>query len=425
MSKGKQHEAEASEGARRATAEASASWALVGTGRWSARRKVSVVIEVLKGESLESLSRRHGVTAAKLSQWRDDFVAGGEARLKHREVAVEGADTRRLKSVVADLATDKALLAEKIRHLEAGRPLGWWRFEAMSHETSPSTHRPYGIARVTRVWQVPRSTVYAQRNRRARPTPVAKRGPKPPQSDAELTAAVRAVIAASPFHGEGHRKIWARLRVQGLRTSKRRDVGRDARCRLARPCAAAHAGRRPSPRRHHRHRQSQRDVGHRCDGHRDAGGRPRHDLRAIDHCTAECVGLHAAKYGTRFRWSRCARASEITSGTMAAGVASGLTMRHDHGSQYMSNDFHAELRFLGIVSSPAFVRQPEGNGCIERFFRTLKEQLLWVRHFTDVEDLQQALRTFKETYNQQWLIERLGFRAPAVVRRAFALTTAA
>ena len=34
-----------------------------------------------------------------------------------------------------------------------------------------------------------------------------------------------------------------------------------------------------------------------------------------------------------------------------------------------SNDFHAELRFLGIVSSPAFVRQPEGNGCIERFFR--------------------------------------------------------
>ena len=63
----------------------------------------------------------------KLSQWRDDFVAGGEARLKHREVAGEGADTRRLKSVVADLATDKALLAEKIRHLEAGRPLGWWR----------------------------------------------------------------------------------------------------------------------------------------------------------------------------------------------------------------------------------------------------------------------------------------------------------
>jgi transposase-like protein len=117
----------ASEGARRATGEASASSALVGRGRWSARRKVSVVLELLRGADLESVSRRHGVTAAKLSQWREEFLAGGEARLKHREEAVEDEDTRRLKSVVADLATDKALLVEKIRHLEAGRPLGWWR----------------------------------------------------------------------------------------------------------------------------------------------------------------------------------------------------------------------------------------------------------------------------------------------------------
>ena len=65
----------------------------------------------------------------------------------------------------------------------------------------------------------------------------------------------------------------------------------------------------------------------------------------------------------------------------------------------MSDDFQAEFRFLGLVASPAFVRQPEGNGSIERFFRTLKEQLLWVRHFPDVEDQQQALRTFKETTN--------------------------
>lgn len=127
MSKQKPGEAGASEGARRATGEASASSALVGRGRWSARRKVSVVLELLRGADLESVSRRQGVTAAKLSQWRDEFLAGGEARLKHREEAIEDEDTRRLKSVVADLATDKALLVEKIRHLEAGRPLGWWR----------------------------------------------------------------------------------------------------------------------------------------------------------------------------------------------------------------------------------------------------------------------------------------------------------
>jgi hypothetical protein len=126
MSKQKPGEAGASEGARRATGEASAS-PTRGSGRWSSRRKVSVVLEVLRGADLESLSRRHGVTAARISEWRDEFLAGGEDRLKYREVSAEDEETRRLKSVVADLATEKDLLKEKIRHLEAGRPLGWWR----------------------------------------------------------------------------------------------------------------------------------------------------------------------------------------------------------------------------------------------------------------------------------------------------------
>ncbi len=46
---------------------------------------------------------------------------------------------------------------------------------------------------------------------------------------------------------------------------------------------------------------------------------------------------------------------------------------------------------MGIESSPAFVRQPEGNGVAERFIRTLKEQLLWVRRFATVEELRLAL----------------------------------
>jgi len=127
MSRQKPGEAGASEGARRATGEASASSTRTGRGRWSARRKMSVVLEFLRGADLESLSRRHGVTAATLSAWRDDVLARGEAGLKRREVAVEAEETRRLKSVVAELATEKELLKEKIRHLEANGPLGWWR----------------------------------------------------------------------------------------------------------------------------------------------------------------------------------------------------------------------------------------------------------------------------------------------------------
>src|ERR1700753_2112127 len=100
-------------------------------------------------------------------------------------------------------------------------------------------------------------------------------------------------------------------------------------------------------------------------------------------------------------------------GGFAANVAHGLAVRHDHGSQYMSDHFQREIAFLGIESSPAFVRAPEGNGCAERFIRTLKENLLWVRHFQTIEELRHALLAFRETYNTMWLIERHGFMSPA------------
>ena len=71
----------------------------------------------------------------------------------------------------------------------------------------------------------------------------------------------------------------------------------------------------------------------------------------------------------------------------------------------------------GIWFRRAFVRAPEGNGCAERFIRTLKENLLWVRHFETIEELCQALLAFRETYNTTWLIERHGFVSPAEFRQ--------
>ncbi len=62
----------------------------------------------------------------------------------------------------------------------------------------------------------------------------------------------------------------------------------------------------------------------------------------------------------------------------------------------MSRVFQDEIAFLGAKRSPAFVRVPEGNGCAERFIRTLKENLLWVRTFDTLEDLRQSLLAFKD-----------------------------
>ena len=297
----------------------------------------------------------------------------------------------------------------------------------MSQQPSPSTSQPYGLARVLRVWELPRSTFYARRTRRDRPPVVGRRGRPPALDDAALLTHIRAVIAESPFQGEGHRKIWARLRVlKDVRTSKRRVL------RVMRAAGLLAPARQPQPIVERPHTGT--IVTDRPNMMWGTDATATVTLRdgqvmvfaAIDHCTAECVGIHAAIRGTRFEALEPLRQGVRDHfGELAADVATGLALRHDHGSQYLSGDFQAEVRFLGITSSPAFVRQPEGNGCIERFFRTLKEQLLWVRHFQDVDALRAGLLAFKETYNQHWLIERLGFRSPTQVRQAFALRPAA
>ncbi len=138
---------------------------------------------------------------------------------------------------------------------------------------------------------------------------------------------------------------------------------------------------------------------------------------AVDHCSAECVGIHAARRATRFEALEPLRQGVREHfGGLAKNVARGLSVRHDHGSQYMSDAFQKELQFLGIESSPAFVRAPEGNGCAERFIRTLKENLLWVQTFDTIENLRQAVIVFRETYNNTWLIQRHGFLPPAAFR---------
>ena len=126
MSNPKRHDSGAPEGGRRPTEDAPESSA-AGGGRWSAKRKVSVVLELLRGADLESTSRKYRVTAATLTEWRDRFLAGGETGLKSRAADVEDEERRRLKSVVASVSVENELLREKIARMENGRPLAFWK----------------------------------------------------------------------------------------------------------------------------------------------------------------------------------------------------------------------------------------------------------------------------------------------------------
>jgi transposase InsO family protein len=293
----------------------------------------------------------------------------------------------------------------------------------MSTATSPGAGRVYGVERVCAVWGVTRSSFYADRHRQAAgdAKPCAgRRGPKPTISDEDLLGAIRADLAASPWQGEGHRKVWARLRVQrGIRVSRKRVL------RLMREntLLSPHRCRRGDGNPHSGEIITRApNVMWGTDGVRvftvdDGWG---WIFTAVEHWNAECVGWHVCKRGDRF-----AAAQPISMGlanlhgSTAIGVARGLSLRMDHGTQYLSEYFTKQLAYWGIRPSYAFVEQPQTNGVAERFNRTLKEQIIHGRIYRNLDELRDAVRQFVKRYNAQWLVEKNGYLSPNQARQAW------
>jgi transposase InsO family protein len=301
----------------------------------------------------------------------------------------------------------------------------------MSTRHSPSTEQPYGIERVCRAWELPRSTLYAQRTRAKGTTqavaPMRRlRGPKPKVDDAELLERIEADLARSPFQGEGHRKVWARLRVcEGVRVSRKRVLRLMRQHRLLCP----HRVRQGHPNPH--------DGTITTEGPNQMWGTDGARVftvedgwvwvfAAVEHWNAECVGWHVCKRGDRF-----AALEPLTMGLTdqlgSAGreVARGLKIRMDHGTQYLADHFRNQLTFWGAEASYAFVAQPQTNGVAERFNRTLKEQAIHGRIFRNLRELRAAVGAFVERYNAEWRLEKLGFMSPQQARKALQLPLAA
>jgi transposase InsO family protein len=90
----------------------------------------------------------------------------------------------------------------------------------------------------------------------------------------------------------------------------------------------------------------------------------------------------------------------------------------DHGSQYLSDHFQKQIKFFGITQSFAFLWEPETNGVAERFFRMLKEQVIYGRVFKNIAELREAVMAFVDLYNNQWRLEKTGFMSPVEARKA-------
>ena len=297
----------------------------------------------------------------------------------------------------------------------------------MSQTTSVGTGKPYGLQRVCRVLDFPRSTIYAQQAAaKVVPLRPQRRGPKPKVADADLLTAIRADLAASPFTGEGHRKVWARLRImRDIRVSRARVL------RLMRENALLSPHRRPQG------EPVVHDGTIVTDRPNDMWGTDGIRIEtvdegwvwvfaAVDHCDACCVGLHTVKTGNRFAALQpIAQGLKTEFGGTDAEAGRGLTLRMDHGTQYTADDFLNQIKFWGIAPSFAFVAEPQTNGVAERFNRTLKEQVIHGRIFKNVEEVRAAVNAFKDLYNRHWRLEKLGFMSPLEARQAYALRKAA
>jgi hypothetical protein len=110
------------EGARRATGDETACNEAKSV-RFSAQKKTEVVLQLLRGEEIDLLSRALQVPAARLAAWRDAFLAGGREAMKQQPRDARDREIARMREKLGESTMDHELLREKMARVETGRPL--------------------------------------------------------------------------------------------------------------------------------------------------------------------------------------------------------------------------------------------------------------------------------------------------------------
>lgn len=84
--------------------------------RWTAKRRVALVLEILRGETTAAeAARRHGLTVAEIEQWKERFLGGAENALRSRPLddeALKDQEIKRLQRKVGELVMDIDILKE-------------------------------------------------------------------------------------------------------------------------------------------------------------------------------------------------------------------------------------------------------------------------------------------------------------------------
>ncbi len=232
--------------------------------------------------------------------------------------------------------------------------------------------------------------------------------------------AIANVLQRCPFATEGVKKVHARLRRQGIVAARHR-INRLMREHGLLSCQRTEQGDPKT----HEGTIIPTTINEIWGTDGTLFGTANGDLlwlfAVIDHFSDEILGWHIVPVGQGDRFAALEPIKQglrHIRGAIGEGLGQGIAIRHDWGPQYIAEDFKKELKFLGFKNSPAFVHEPQTNGVIERFFKTLKMECLWIEDFQNVDHAREIVGRWIELYNTQWLIERHRYQTPREVREA-------
>jgi transposase InsO family protein len=232
--------------------------------------------------------------------------------------------------------------------------------------------------------------------------------------DRELLRAIRREIDESPFTGEGHRKLWARLRRRGICTSRKRVLRL---CREAGLLAPTAKVRRRARRLHEGTITVERpDTLWATDPTQawtDRDGRCA-VFALVDHATGE-AWVDAAPRMDRFA------AADLLREAIASDRSRPPRLRGSHSATTAAPAFALATTRPSSTTSASNARRRSTTSprptAASKFIQTLKEQVLWIERFETLEELRARVREFARTYNEHWLLERHGYRSPREARQ--------
>ena len=230
------------------------------------------------------------------------------------------------------------------------------------------------------------------------------------ERNSPVVARIRELKADHPFWG--YRRIWAHLKyVDGLLVNRKRVLRlMQKHALVVKPDTRLKAIRTPQ-RSKPRPTQPHQWWGIDMTKVMVEGFGWMYIVAVLDWYTKKIIGYYTGIQCRSCHWLEAL--DDAANSEFPGGVKGNeLSLMSDNGSQPTSVAFMKACREMGINQAFTSYGNPKGNADTERVFRTMKEELLWLKEWRSPFELTEALSTWIEDYNQSYLHSSLGYKSP-------------